>query len=105
MLRRLLAGHRIQHSRCTNHEQNSDHSKHHSAIVAGLGQVETTGVDYGQRSFGVGAAVVLHHVDLLAADGSGGSPKLVFQMLLGDVLQIGIVTIVVSDEMRAGIMD
>ena len=90
MLRRLLTGHCVQHNRRTDHEQNAHDGEHHSAIVASLGQVKATGIDHGQRGLGVGAAFVLRHVDLLAADGSGGNPQLVFQVLLGNVLQIDV---------------
>ena len=70
MLRRLLAGHRIQHCSSVDHKQNAHNSKHHSTIVASLGQVKAAGVNHGQRSFRIGAAVVLGHIDILTADGT-----------------------------------
>ena len=88
VLRRLLTGHRVQHNRRTDHEQNTHDGKHHSTVVAGRGQVKAARIDHGQRSLGIGAAVVLGHVHIFAADGSGGGQQFVLQMLLRDVLQI-----------------
>lgn len=84
----LLPGHSKQHKGRTGHEQDAAYGEQHGAVVTSLGQVETTGIDHGQRGFRVGTAVVREHIDLLAADGCGSGQALVLQVLLRHILQI-----------------
>ena len=58
------------------------------AVVTGLRQVKTAGVDDLQGNNGVDAAVVFQHVDVIAVDGCGSGQQVVLQVLLRHVLQI-----------------
>jgi len=57
-------------------------------VITGLGQVKAAGIHNGQGRFCIHAAVVFHHVDLLAVHGSGSGHQLVFQMFLGHIFEI-----------------
>ena len=52
-----LAGNQEQNEHSASHSNHTNNSEDHGAVIAGLGQVEATGVDDSQRCFCVGAAV------------------------------------------------
>ena len=56
-----LAGNQEQHEHCASHSDHANDGEYHGAVITGLGQVEATGVDDGQRCLCVGAAVILQH--------------------------------------------
>ena len=83
----LLAGSEDNDACSASHGDDAQNAEHPGTMVTGLGQVEAAGVDHGQRSVGVDAAVVLQHIDVVAVNGSGGGQQVVLQMLLGHVVQ------------------
>ena len=90
-----------QNGHGTSHEQDTCQGNHNGAVVTSLGQVKATGLHHSQWRFGIDTAVVLHHVDLLTVHGSGGSQQLVFQMLLGHIVEI---TVIVDNGSISGIV-
>ena len=54
-------------------------------MIAGLGQVKTLGVLYGQGHFGVGRAVVFQHGDVILFHRCGSGESVVGQCPLGDI--------------------
>ena len=78
-----------KHGTCSNsHQKHASDAIHPGAVITGLGQVKAAGIHNGQGRFCIHAAVVFHHVDLLAAHGSGSGHQLVFQMFLGHIFEI-----------------
>ena len=60
-----LAGNQEQNEHSASHSDHTNDSEDHGAVIAGLGQVETTGVHDGQRCLCVGAAISSSMVTLL----------------------------------------
>ena len=83
----LLAGYQHDHPCCSCHHADADDAEHPGAVVAGLGQIVATGVDYGQRRMGIDRAVVLQHVDSVTVHGGRGSQQVVRQLLLGHIVE------------------
>ena len=83
----LLTGSQNDHCSRTGHSQDTEDSEHHGAVITGFGQIEATGVDHGQRSFCIGRAVILQHVDCVAVNSCGSGQQVVSQLLLGHVVQ------------------
>ena len=60
-------------------------------MIACLGKIKTAGVHHSQGRFCIDAAVVFHHVDLLAVHGSGSGQQFMLQVLLGHIVQVAVV--------------
>ena len=69
-------------------QERARNGEHFCAVVAGVGQFKATGVDHAQRRFGVGGAVVREHGHGVAVHCGAGGQQMVFQVLLGHILQV-----------------
>ena len=67
-----LAGNQEQHEHCASHSDHANDGEYHGAVITGLGQVEATGVDDGQRCLCVSAAVILQHGHTVAVNACVG---------------------------------
>ena len=90
----LLAGCQHNHQRGTGHGHNTDDAQQHSAVVAGIRQVEAGVVDHFQQSRSIGTAVILTHIHSVAVHGCGCGQVVVDQRLLGNARQMQIVAAV-----------
>ena len=70
---------------CGGHQENAHQAVHPGTVIAGLGQVKTLGVLYGQGNFGVSRTVVFQHGDVILVHGCGNGGVVVRQCPLGDI--------------------
>ena len=65
---RFLAGCQHNYHSSTGHSHDTDDAQQHSAVIAGVGQIEAGVVDHFQQGRSIGTAVVLTHLNGIAAE-------------------------------------